>query len=229
MFDVGGPLGERVQELVGGAGDLGLAVDDRLPGDAEGVGELAAQHGLVEGAEHALVAFDVAGVEGQPAAVDSLHLRRDQRVGVELWVVGARGRLAERRHRQAAGVGVEAATVAADARRRAVALEVGERGAYRGVVGVEEAAVAGERPQHRDRLRGGERGVEAGAGRPGAAVGGVSVEQLATQRCPCLWVTAGEQLFELVDGDLSGEAQLVGLLAAPHAGASPGAAMRYLA
>ena len=100
LVDVGGPLREHVEELVGDAGDLGLTVDDRAPVDTETVGELGAQDRLVEAAEHPLVPLQVAGVERQPATVRRLHLGGDDGVGVDLWIVGPRRRLAERRHRQ---------------------------------------------------------------------------------------------------------------------------------
>jgi hypothetical protein len=52
------------------------------------VGQLAAQHRLVEAAEHSLMALQVAGVECPSAAVVGLHLRRDDDVGVDLGVIG---------------------------------------------------------------------------------------------------------------------------------------------
>ena len=95
----------------GQAGDLGLAVDDRLPADPVAVGQLGAQHRLVQAAQHPLVALQVAGVERQPPPVVGLDLGRDDGVGVHLRVVGPRRRLAERRHRQPERVGVLAAAV----------------------------------------------------------------------------------------------------------------------
>jgi hypothetical protein len=78
------------------------------------VGELGAQHRLVEAAERALVTLEEAGVERQPSLVGGLHLGGDDEVGVQLRVVGAAGGLAERRHRQAVGVGVHPHPVRAD-------------------------------------------------------------------------------------------------------------------
>jgi hypothetical protein len=74
VVDLLGPLREQLAHFDGDAEDLGLAVDDRFPGDAEAVGEFVAQHRLVEAAEHPLVLLHVAGVERQPATVIGLDL-----------------------------------------------------------------------------------------------------------------------------------------------------------
>ena len=70
-----GPLREHLQQLGRHAGDLGLAVDDRLPADPVAMGQLGAQHRLVQAAQHPLVAFQVAGIQRPPPTVLGLHLR----------------------------------------------------------------------------------------------------------------------------------------------------------
>ena len=176
-----GPLGEDVEELVGDAGDLGLAVADRQPVDAEAVGELVAQHGLVEAAEHALVPLEVAGVERQPAAFRRVDLGGDDRVGVDLRIVGTRRGLAECGDRQPVGVGMHPPAVGADAGRRAEPLEVRQGCGDGDVVGLQQPRVAGECPPHRQRLGCRERRVEPGDGTDDPAVGGDPVEQLTTE------------------------------------------------
>ena len=147
--DVGAALGEHAEQLVGHAGDLGLAVDDRPPLDAEPVGELGAEDGLVEAAEHPLVPLQVAGVERVPAAVGCLDLGGDDGVGVDLRVVGSRRGLTERRHREPVRVRVQAAAVGSDAGRRPEPLEVRQRRSDGDVVRFEQPVVAGQRPPHR--------------------------------------------------------------------------------
>ena len=117
-------LREHLQQLGRDAGDLGLAVDDRPPGDAVAVGELGAQHRLVQAAQHPLVPLQEPGVQGPPPPIDGLDLGRDHGVGVELRVVGPGGGLAERRHRQPEGVGMQPAALMPDAGGRPVPLQV---------------------------------------------------------------------------------------------------------
>ena len=111
VVDLAGAFGEHLEQLSGQAGDLGLAVDDRLPRHPVAVGQLGPQHRLVQAAQHPLVPLQVAGVERQPPAVVGLDLGRDDGVGVHLGVVGPRRRLAERGHGQPERVRVLAAAV----------------------------------------------------------------------------------------------------------------------
>jgi hypothetical protein len=85
--DLGRALRERRQQPGGHAGDLGLAVLDRSPGDAVAVAQLGPQHGLVEPTQSALVALEVAGVQRHPLPVGAAHLGREDDVGVDLGVV----------------------------------------------------------------------------------------------------------------------------------------------
>ena len=55
---------------------------------AEPVGELVAQHRLIQAAEHPLKLLQVPGVQRPPVAVGCSHLRRDHRMGVDLGIVG---------------------------------------------------------------------------------------------------------------------------------------------
>jgi hypothetical protein len=162
VVDLGGALGEHLQQLPADAGDLGLPVHDRLPLHPIAVGELGPQDRLVQAAQHPLVALQVAGVQRQPAAIIDLDLGRDDRMGVELRVIGPRRGLPERRHRQSQCVRVQASPVGPDPRRRPVALDMLERRLNGDVMGGQQARVAGERPPDAHRLGGRERGVEPG-------------------------------------------------------------------
>ena len=86
-----GALGERSKEVRRDAGDLGLAVDDLVEGDAVAMGEFGSKDGLVQAAERALVLLEHACVEGEPATVGGLDFGGDDDVGVQVWVVGAAG------------------------------------------------------------------------------------------------------------------------------------------
>ena len=80
--DLGGALRERVQELGGHAGDLGLSIFDRPPDDSIAVRELGPQHRLVQAAQCPLVTLEVAGVQRHPAALRRLDLGGDDDMGV---------------------------------------------------------------------------------------------------------------------------------------------------
>ena len=104
-------------------------------------------------------------------------------MGVDLRVVGPRGGLTERRHRQPVRVGVQAAAVGADPGRRPEPLQMRQRRGHRDVVSFEQPVVAGQRPPHRQRLRRRERGVETRHRPHQPTVARVPVEQLAPKRC----------------------------------------------
>ena len=135
-LDLGAALGEQLPQLRPDAGDVGMAVDNRVPADAEAGGELGAEGGVVDPADGALLVLEKARVEGEPAATAVLHLGPDEGVRVQLGIDAAAGVLAEQRHGQALGVDLVHA-VGADAGDRAVALEPAERRGDRGVVGGE--------------------------------------------------------------------------------------------
>src|SRR5690606_22834518 len=101
---LGAALGEGVAHLGGDAGEVGLASSHVAPLDAEAVGELAAQGGVVDPADGALLVLEEAGVEGEPSAGRVLDLGRDQGVGVQLGVDRPGGVLAEQGGRRASGV-----------------------------------------------------------------------------------------------------------------------------
>ncbi len=63
-FDLGGALGERIEQVVGYPDDLRLALVDGPPADAVAVRELSPQDGLVDAANGLLRLLDVVGVEG---------------------------------------------------------------------------------------------------------------------------------------------------------------------
>ena len=82
-------LENTLEQFVGDAGDLRLSGEDRPPLDPEAVGQLGAQHRLVQAAEHPLMPLQVAGIQRLPAAIGGLHLGRDHGVGVDLRIIGA--------------------------------------------------------------------------------------------------------------------------------------------
>ena len=82
LADLGGALGELLQQLDRDTGDLGLTLDDLTEGDAVPVRELGTQHRLIQTAEGALVMLQYPGVQRQPAAIIGLHLGRDHQVRV---------------------------------------------------------------------------------------------------------------------------------------------------
>src|SRR4051794_15652785 len=85
---------EVLEDFVVDAADLGHAVADGFPFDAERVGEVLAQGGLVEEAGGALVGVEGAAVEGGLAAVSAGGVGNDG-VGVQLRVASARGPVPE--------------------------------------------------------------------------------------------------------------------------------------
>ena len=215
-LDFGGALGEQPEDVLRDACDLGLAVLDGFPLEAEAVREVVAEHGLIDAAEHSLVLLHVGAVECEPSAVAGTHLVRDHRVGVEVGVVGARCGLAELGDRETVGVGVEPLLGAlSDAGRRAEAFEVCERRGHRRVVRIEEPLVLRERPEDADRLRRGERGVEAGDSALDAPVAHRAVTERPSERRLRYGVTGFEEREQIVLRDVAGEAEVGGLVAGP--------------
>ena len=148
VLDRRGALGEHSQQILRDARDLSLALHDRPPPDPEAIGELVAQHRLVQAAEHSLMLLQIAGIERHPPALDGLHLRRDHGVGMDLRVIGPRRRLPEHRHRQALRVRMQPAAVAPDPRRRPEPLQMRQRRGDGDVMGLQEPVVARQRPAH---------------------------------------------------------------------------------
>ena len=92
---------ERLQDLVGDAGDLGDAVLPVAPGDTGPGRQLGPQSGVVQRGEGALVDLDPAGVEREPATVVGTDPVGDHDMRVELWVHPSRRVLTERRRHDA--------------------------------------------------------------------------------------------------------------------------------
>ena len=180
-LDLAGSLRERFDQFAGNAGDLGLTIDDLLPGDAVAMRQLGAEHRLVQPAKHALVPLEVAGVERHPSAFLGLDLGRDHGVGVQLRVVSTRRRLLERGHGQPERVGMLAMTVHTNPSRRPEPLQVLERCSHGDVVRFEQAGIAGEGPPDAERLGGGECGIEPGHRPYHPAVGQRPVDEWGTQ------------------------------------------------
>ncbi len=68
-LDVGGAGRELLEHGLGDVGDLGDAIDDGFPFDAEAGGELRAQCGVIDRRNGALVHLERSSIEGEPAPV----------------------------------------------------------------------------------------------------------------------------------------------------------------
>ena len=100
--DLAGPRAHRFERGGGDARDLGDAVFDRRPGDAEPGRQLVAQLGCGEEARRLRVVEDEAGVEGAGHPVWADAEVGDDDVVVELRLESARGRVeVVRRHNAA--------------------------------------------------------------------------------------------------------------------------------
>lgn len=200
--DLPGPLREQLEEVVGHADDLGLPGTVRygLPGDAEPVGQLGAEGGVVDPAGGTLLAEEPAGVEGEPLAGGVLDLRPDHGVGVQLRVQRPGGVLTEHRDRETSGVDLVDAVGPVPCH-VPVPLDPGERRLHGGVVSGEDlplhGRVVGQGPQHRHRLGRRERGVVAPR-----RLGPVPAPHLV----PAARVPGLEHEFELRTVDLAREA-----------------------
>ena len=137
-------------------------------------------------------------------------------MGMQLRVIGTARRLAEHRHRQPAGLGMQAAAVGTDARRRRVLLDHRHRCSDCGVVAFGEGVVTGEAPQHRQRLRRRERRVVAGDSSDGVAVLVEAIHQLATEEHAGGRVQARQERFEGLGRHLTGQAESRRLGPGPH-------------
>ena len=205
--------GREGAEVVGiEALDLGDAVGDLLPADAEPAGQLPPQVRLVDVAGGLRVVVDRRVVEPGPAAVRPTGRVGDEDVGVELGVAGAGGAVEVGGGEEAVAPDEFVAAVAAPGP-AGLALHVVERGGDGGAVGggdLGPGALAAERPGERDRLRRREGEVEAG---DRAAPGDVAeAERLAGRR-----VAAGQHRGQALGVDLAVEAQVDGGGAGPVA------------
>ncbi len=88
---------------------------------------------LVEHAGGLLVREELAGIKGEPLAVLGAHLVRDEQVGVQVRVRGARGPVHEARGEEAVGVDLQEPAVAA-AGEGGVVLQERERSCDGGLV-----------------------------------------------------------------------------------------------
>jgi hypothetical protein len=93
--DLAPPLREVLDDLPRDAVDVGDAVLDRLPGQAQSLRELLPQHGLIEEAGGAGLPVEVAAIQRRPAPVrSSREVPRDD-VRVQQRVAGARRAMGE--------------------------------------------------------------------------------------------------------------------------------------
>ena len=127
LLDLDAAARERAQRLLRHAVDLGHALADGPPPDAEAARELLAQRRLVEVARGARVGVDEPPVEGGPPAVRALDQVGDDDVGVELRVARAAGPMEERGGRQAVAASILRRPPAPRRATETASLEVGER------------------------------------------------------------------------------------------------------
>ena len=88
VFDLTPPRRKQRTQLGWDAVDLGDALADRFPLDAEPGGELLAEVSPVQVAGGVRVPVELLGVKGAPASVLAIRDVRDEDVGVELGVTG---------------------------------------------------------------------------------------------------------------------------------------------
>ncbi len=186
---IAGVGGDAVTTLGRGDAKLGRLLQDRLPalaerfddrlrhaGDLEGavlalelhlVAELLhllAQEGVVDRADHGVVAPDLVGMERLPLAVGHLGQVGDHGVDVRLRVQRAAGVMLEQGENEVPGLHRHLAALDVLAALREVAFDpphCPRRGLHGGAVLTEDALVAGDVGQHRYRLRRGEGQVDA--------------------------------------------------------------------
>ena len=176
--------------------------------------QFGAQRCLVEDAGGFLVMEQLMPVDGAPHPVRAQQFVRDQGVGVQLRIPGARRPVVEQGGGEPAGADLLDAVGAAPRQRR-VRVEVGEGGEDGGAVRLRDVGLRGRTtqcPQHADALGCRERQVEPGdrirPPRPTQRLAGDGVQ------------AAGEDRLELLLTDLAArlEAELGESATDPHAG-----------
>jgi hypothetical protein len=143
---------------------IGRPLGHGLPPEAQALGQLAAQHRLVQVARRFGLAIEVSTVQGRMPATGALGEVAHHHMGVKQRVARTRGAMDERRPDKPAAAHLHQAAVAAPGTAR-LTLETPQRLADRRVMPgaqlIGDVARRG-RPQHADRLRRTERQVEPG-------------------------------------------------------------------
>jgi hypothetical protein len=167
------------------AADVGDAVADRSPADAEPVGELGPQLSLVEESDRATPRVELTPVEGRPAPVAlGAGDVGDHHVGVEVRVTRP-GRAVPERGSDESVAGSDVGTTSASSNSTRLVLKDGECGIHRRLVSLSNLppGLNGSEGEHqRHRLRGVERAVV-----PGHPLGTLPSEQRRARQ-----VVAGE-------------------------------------
>lgn len=177
LLDLIAALAELVDHAGGHARDVGPAVADRAPADAEARAQKVAEVGLVEVSAGKGVLVERATVERPPGVERREREVGDHDVGVEQRVAGAAGAVVEGGGDHA--VGQDLLALAAPV--SGLALEVRDHlvdGFPVGLADRRSLGVVAERPEDRHALGRPEREVEAGAGLRRVVVGGVPVHLL---------------------------------------------------
>ena len=220
-FDLGAAGGEGVDEWAGDAGDVGEAVLDRVPLDAEAAGELVAQLGVVEVPDGAAPLVERPAVEGGPAVVlGGVDEVGDHDVGVQVRVEVARRPVPEGGADEPVALdGAVAAGAPPSLGDRLVDLERPGDGDVVGVADLVGDLGVAESEQQGHGFRGAEGGVEPDDLRHRVATG----ESLAGGR-----VLEVEDPVELVGVDLARQPEAIGAGADPLAGRLAGAGVVVL-
>src|ERR1700674_4736495 len=201
-LDVLAPLREATQSNVGDAGDVGDAIGDGSPVDAEPAGQFGAELCLVEVADGLGPRVEGPGVQRRPPVIgDGVDEVGDHDVGVYLWVPGPGGAVTERGGDEAVG-GDALLAAFAPTGPGGLGLEHRQGRADCGVMSVADLVRGlwvAEGEEQRNRLRSRERGVEAWDGHCTMGAG---------EALPGSWVTGGEDPMERGRVDLSAELEL---------------------
>ena len=206
--------GEGLDQLPVDAPDVGMAVDDRLPGDAEPAGELLAEVGLVEDAGSLGVREQLPRVERAPdPVVAGAGEVGDQHVGVQQRIVRPRGAVPERRRDESVHLdGLGPARTAAG--EPGGTLHVTHRGVHGGVVRGNHLLgrrLVAQSPQQRHRFRRPEGVVEAGH----------LPRRVRGQPLPRVGMSGVEHRPQLLGGDLARQAERLALSPSHRPGSSP--------
>ena len=217
LLDLAAPIGEVIDHRPVDPGDIGDAVLDRFPFDAEPSGQLVTKVGFVEVAGGLGVQVQPPPIQRPPDVIGALGHVGDEHVGVEVRVPGPAGAMPERRRDQALDLDL-VDPVLPGPRSGCVAFDVGERSVDGRLVrsghGPGRVRVA-EEGEQRHGLRGPERQV----------VPGDLPAREPRQRLARGGVLAGPHRMQLLSGDLTLEAKGHGGGAGPTAGCFADAAV----
>ncbi len=217
-LDLDAAFRELLQQPVGNAGDLRLALDDFPEHHPVAGGQLGAQHRLIHPTQRPLEPLQRPGIKCEPAPVDGLHLRGDHHMGMQLRIIQPARGLAEHCDRQALRLRVQPGAVRADPGRGPEPFDTVHHCPDCDVMTRSEAVVARQRPPHRQRLRRRQRRIEPGHRPHHTTRRRHPIHERRPQRCPTVRVPALEQGSQILSRDLTSEAEQRRLASGPVAG-----------